>query len=158
MVDLSRVQVEIPLPQRYVQNMRVGNEVSAVFDGLPGFTATGHILWVVAQADQAARTFPIKVEIANPERSIKSGMVARVTLFVGSSHQALLVPKDALVLRGQRQFIFLVDEGKAVQVPVTPGIYTDGLVEITGNVAAGASVVTQGNERLFPGQVVRVLK
>ena len=52
----------------------------------------------------------------------------------------------------------LVDDGKAVQVPVTPGIYTDGLVEIAGNVAAGASVVTQGNERLLPGQAVRVLK
>ncbi len=149
MVDLSRVQVEIPLPERYVQNMRVGDEVSAVFDGLPGFTATGHILSVVAQADQAARTFPIKVKIPNPERRIKSGMVARVTLFVSSSYQALLVPKDALVLRGQRQFIFLVDEGKAVQVPVTPGIYTDGLVEITGNVAAGRASSRKGTSGCF---------
>ena len=156
-VDLSRVQVEVPLPERYVQSVASGDPVSATFDGLPGFTGNGHIRSVVAQADQAARTFPVNVEIPNEGVKIKSGMVARVKLFVGAPYKAILVPKDALVLRGQSQFIFLVDEGKAMQVAVTPGVYTDGLVEITSGVPEGASVVTQGNERLLPGQAVRIL-
>ncbi len=157
MVDLSRVQVEIPLPERYVRNVRVGDSVSALFDGLPGFEASGRILSVVAQADPAARTFPIKVKISNKDLAIKSGMVARVTLFVALPYQAVLVPKDALVLRGANQFIFLVQDGKAMQVQVRPVIYIDGLVEVTGQVVEGTRVVVQGNERLFPGQALRVL-
>ncbi len=157
MVDLSRVQVEVPLPERYVQNVRVGDAVSARFDGLPGFEANGRILSVVAQADPAARTFPIKVKMPNQDLSIKSGMVARVALIVGRPYRALLVPKDALVLRGANQFIFLVQDGKAMQVRVTSGKYTDGMVEVTGEVLEGMRVVVQGNERLFPGQPLRVL-
>ncbi len=158
MVDVSRVQIEVPLPERYVQNIRVGDTVRALFDGLPGFEGKGEVSSVVAQADPAARTFPVKVEIPNPSLAIKSGMVARVTLFMGAPYEALLIPKDALVLRGEHQFVFLAQEGQAVQVRVVPGISTDGFVEVTGQIPVGTSVVVQGNERLLPGQALRILK
>ena len=63
MVDLSRVQVEVPLPERYVKDIRVNDPVAAVIDGLPTLQAQGRVFSVVAQADRAARTFPIKVEL-----------------------------------------------------------------------------------------------
>lgn len=156
-VDLSRVKVEVPLPERFVPFVRRGDPVSAVFDGLPGVRATGTVFSIVAQADRAARTFPIKLEIPNPELLLKSGMVARVTVTVGEAYRALVVPKDALVLLGGKEYVFLVRDGVAVQQQVTPGIHTDGLVEVTGELADGMRVVVQGNERLRPGQPVRIL-
>lgn len=157
MVDLSRVQAEVPVPERFVPFVRRGDRVTAVFDGLPGFKATGEVFSIVAQADRAARTFPVKMEIPNPELIIKSGMVARVSLTVGEAYDALVVPKDALVLKGGNQFVFLVQKGVALQKQVKPGIHTDGLVEVSGDLQAGMEVVIQGNERLLPGQAVRIL-
>lgn len=157
MVDLSRLKVEVPVPERFVPFIRRGDPVTAVFDGLPGFKASGTVFSVVAQADRAARTFPVKMEIPNPELIIKSGMVARVTVTVGEAYQALVVPKDALVLKSGKEFVFLVQDGVAVQQPVEPGLQTDGLVEVTGDLEAGMDVVVQGNERLLPGQAVRIL-
>ena len=157
MVDISRVKIEVPLPERYVRDVGSGDAVSAVFDGLPGFKAKGRIFSVVAQANMAARTFPVKVKIQNRGLKIKSGMVSRVTILLGKPYEAVLVPKDALVLRGQQQFIFLVEDGKAVQKRVTPGAFIDGLVEVNGEVPEGMRVVVQGNERLMPGQPVRIL-
>ncbi len=157
MVDLSHVQVEIPLPERYVSNVQPRDPVTATFDGLPGFEAQGRVFSLVAQADRNARTFPIKVEIPNPELAIKSGMVSRVTLQVGRPHQGIVVPKDALVLRGGKEFVFGVNEGTAGQIPVTALLHFEDLVEITGEIQEGMRVVVEGNERLFPGQPVRVL-
>ncbi len=157
MVDLSRLQVEVPVPERFVPFLRRGDPVSAVFDGLPGFKATGTVFSIVAQADRAARTFPVKMEIPNDELVIKSGMVARVTITVGETYQAIVVPKDALVLKGGNQFVFLIRNGVAVQQQVKPGIHTDGLVEVSGDLEVGMDVVVQGNERLLPGQAVRIL-
>lgn len=157
-VDLSRLQVEVPLPERFVRDTRVGDPVSAVFDGLPDFQAKGRVFSVVAQADRVARTFPVKVEIPNPDLSIKSGMVARVTLTVGKPYQGIVVPKDALVLRGGKEFVFLVHEGTVGQVPVTSKVHLDDWVEVTGEIEAGMAVVVQGNERLLPGQAVRILE
>lgn len=157
MVDLSRVQVEVPLPERYVGDLGINDQVTAVFDGLPGFETQGHVVSIVVQADRSARTFPVKVEIPNPSLTIKSGMVARLTLHIGQPYAGLVVPKDALVLRGSKQFIFIVQDGKSVQIPVTPNVYTDGLVEIKGDVREGMQVVIEGNERLLPGRPVSIL-
>lgn len=157
MVDLSHVQVEIPLPERYVSNVQTRDPVTATFDGLPAFEAQGRVFSLVAQADRNARTFPIKVEIPNPDLAIKSGMVSRVTFQVGRPHQGFMVPKDALVLRGGNEFVFQVNGGTVEQIPVTAVLHVEDLVEITGQVREGMTVVVEGNERLFPGQPVRVL-
>lgn len=157
LVDVSHVHVEIPLPERYVRHIQIRDPVRAAFDGLPDFEAQGRVLSLVAQADRISRTFPVKVDIPNPARTIKSGMVSRVTLRVGRPHDGMMIPKDALVLRGNKEFVFLVRENTVDQIPVTSGVQMDDLVEIMGTLRAGMTVVTEGNERLFPGQSVRIL-
>ena len=132
MVDLSHVQVEVPLPERYVSHIQIHDPVTATFDGLPAFEAQGRVFSLVAQADRTARTFPVKVEIPNPALAIKSGMVSRVTLRIDRPHQGLVVPKDALVLRGGKAFVFRVNEGTVDQIPVTAVLHVEDLVEIEG--------------------------
>ena len=157
MVDLSHVQVEVPLPERYVSHIQIRDPVTATFDGLPEFEARGSVFSLVAQADRTARTFPVKVAIPNPDLAIKSGMVSRVTFRIDRPHQGIVVPKDALVLRGGQQFVFHVNEGIVEQIPVTAVLHVEDFVEIEGPVREGMAVVVEGNERLFPGQPVRVL-
>jgi hypothetical protein len=70
----------------------------------------------------------------------------------------VVIPKDALVLRGGREFVFLVNEGTVGQVPVKSVVHLDELVEVTGEIQEGMFVVVEGNERLFPGQSVRILE
>ena len=158
LVDLSRVQVEVPLPERYVGEIKVGASVMATFDGLRGFKAKGRIFSVVAQADRNSRTFPIKVELSNADLMIKSGLVSRVILQVGAPYEALVVPKDALVLRGSAKFVFVMNDATVAQIPVVVVNHLDNDVEITGQLEPGMIVVVEGNERLFPGQPVRVLE
>lgn len=157
LVDLSHVEIEVPLPEEYVRHVKPGDGVTAVFDGLPGLEIQGKIFSVVAQADPVARTFPVKVDLANPELRIKSGMVARVTLAVGSPYTAVVIPKDALVLKGGKDYVFIVNEGTVKQIPVKPLTHFDELVEVDGPVKEGMEVVVAGNERLLPGQPVRIL-
>ncbi len=158
LVDLSRVQVEVPLPERFVGEIKVGAPVTAVFDGLRGFEAKGQVFSVVAQADRNSRTFPIKVELPNADLTIKSGLVSRVQLQVGAPYEALVVPKDALVLRGGAEFVFVMKDGQVAQIPVKAVNHVNSDVEITGALEPGMIVVVEGNERLFPGQPVRVLE
>jgi len=158
LVDLSHVQVEVPLPERYVGEIKVGASVTATFDGIPGFLAKGKVFSVVAQADRNSRTFPIKVELPNADLRIKSGLVSRVILQVGAPYEALVIPKDSLVLRGGAEFVFVLKDGSVSQVPVVPVNHVNDEVEVSGSLESGMVVVVEGNERLFPGQPVRVLE
>jgi len=157
LVDLSRVQVEVPLPERYVGEIRVGAPVTASFDGLSGFQTRGRVFSVLAQADRNSRTFPIKVELPNADLMIKSGLVSRVILQVGVPYEALVIPKDALVLRGGTEFVFVLKDGSVSQIPVVPMDHVNDEVEVSGLLEPGMVVVVEGNERLFSGQSVRVL-
>jgi multidrug efflux pump subunit AcrA (membrane-fusion protein) len=96
--------------------------------------------------------------VANPGCAIKPGMLIRATFAVGDLHPALLVPKDALVLSALGQSVYVLRQGKAYPVPVRVVASHDSLVEVQGDLKAGQQVVTIGNERLFPGQPVKVIK
>ncbi len=158
LVDLSYVEVQVPLPEDYVRDVRVGDPVVAVFDGLPGVEVKGKVFLIIAQADRASRTFPVKVELANPDLHIKSGMVARINLALGTPYQAVVIPKDALVLKGGKEFAFIVANNTVTQVPVTPITHFEDFIEVQGAIEEGMQVVVEGNERLLPGQSVRILE
>jgi RND family efflux transporter MFP subunit len=158
LVDLAQVEVQVPLPEEYVRDVRVGDSVVAEFDALPGVGVKGTVFSVIAQADRSARTFPVKVVLANPDLHIKSGMVARVHLAVGAPYQAVVIPKDALVLKGGKEFAFIVANNTVTQVAVIPINHFEDLVEVQGGIEEGMQVVVEGNERLLPGQSVRILE
>ena len=157
LVDLSHVQVEVPLPERYVTRVARGDAVTVRFDALPSVTFSGMIFSIVAQANPTTRTFPVKIDIPNQARQIKSGMFSRITLSLGQPYEAMLVPKDAVVLRGGEEFVVVVDDGTATQVAVQSGQHIDHYIEVTGDLKEGMDVVVLGNERLFTGQQVKVL-
>jgi HlyD family secretion protein len=158
LVDLTQVEVQVPLPEEFVRDVRVGDPVVAEFDGLPSVEVQGKVFLVIAQADRSARTFPVKVVLANPDLRIKSGMVARVRLSLGAPYQAVVIPKDALVLKGGKEYAFTVTNNTVTQVPVTPLTHFDQVVEVEGAIEEGMQVVVEGNERLLPGQSVRILE
>ena len=92
--------------------------------------------------------------------ALKAGMLARVTLAVGPPVQALLVPKDSLVLGGKQPIVMAVTKDEAKKqttvrpVVVTLGIAQGSLMQVVGDLEAGQQIVVVGNERVRPGQPI----
>jgi RND family efflux transporter MFP subunit len=111
LMDLSRVEVTVQVPERYVSQVeearRANVEVPVEFDALAG-RYTGRVKAVVPQANPQTRTFPVIVSVDNADGRIRGGMFARVLAQVGEPVPIVLVPKDALVLRSGRTFVFRV--------------------------------------------------
>ena len=166
-IDLDPVEIRTHVPEQYIGRLRSGMTAVVTLDAMPGQVFSGEVTHIVPQADVRSRTFPVKVQVANPRRGedhlLKAGMLARVTLAVGQPRQALLVPKDALVLGGPQIAVYVLDaspkksgQGKVRPVPVQIGISRGNLIQVTGPLKKGQQVVVRGNERLRPGQLVRV--
>ena len=104
-----------------------------------------------------------------------------VTFSLTTEQKALLVPKDALVLGRGSPVVFVVDrmpkggpaespppkgnspvgpppDGMVRRVPVELGAATEDLIEVRGPLEPGERVVVEGNERMFPGQLVSIVK
>jgi RND family efflux transporter MFP subunit len=151
------IRFAVPVPERHIPSIHEGDLAQVTFDALPERIFEGKIDAVIPRADVAARTFPVRVRIPNPDGFIKAGMLGRVALPAGKPRKALLVSKDALVLSGAGAAVYSVDNDKVRRVEVRTGGEHGALIEIEGEITAGAKVVIRGNERLRPGQRVQVV-
>jgi RND family efflux transporter MFP subunit len=166
MVDIESVEVDVMVPQDYIGKVKINDAAGVQIEGLAGPPLTGTVQRIVPHGDARARTFPVKVRLANSEQLLKSGMLTSVTLPVGSPSKAILVPKDALVLGGRRFEVFVVDgdatKGQAkvraagVQLGVSDGDWVE--VRCQPPLKAGQLVIIQGNERLVDGAAVQVVE
>ena len=156
MLQLDYVKVRVPVPEKYIQNMKVGDESEVSFPALGSIKRTGHIVHIVPQAGKRARTFPVFVKIDNKDEVIKSGMFAEATFETGSLLSATMILKDGVVRRGGMEFIYLAVDGKVAEVPVKTGIAHKNLIQIMGDVKPGIDVIVRGNERVRNGQDIQV--
>ncbi len=156
-VEIDPIVVTVPVPDRYIHSLKVGQEVNLDFDFLPGTGAKkGAVRNIIPLGNEKARTFPVLISVANTDLKILSGMSSRVSFPVGKSYEALLVDKDAVVTGGTGHKVFVVRHGKAVPVNVKKGSAYGSLVVVEGSLSAKDMVVIEGNERLRPGQDVQV--
>lgn len=156
LIELDVAHVIVPIPERYISQVRLDDPVGLQFDAIAGRPWDGRVVRIVPQASES-RTFPITVAVDNAQTLLKSGFVARAMLTVGEQRDALLVPKDAIVTQGPRQIVYAIRDGKAALVSIQRTAFFEGSAVVEGALQKGEQVVIRGNERLRPGQAVRVI-
>ena len=162
-VEINQVDVEIGVLEDYVAGLdtTVVGEVEVA--ALSGQVFPGRVAMVNPQADDRARTFPVKVRVENQvvdgQPLIKAGMFARVRLPIGKPVPRTLVPKDAVVLGGASPMLFVAagppDKAVVKPVPVKLGPATGAWIAVTGDIKPGESIIVEGNERVRPGMEIR---
>lgn len=156
LMSLYDLEISIDVPERYFRNINPGATATVSFESLPGFEVHGRISTVIPRANPQARTFPVKIRVKNEKGRIGVGMLAKVSFAAGESYHATVVPKDAVITRGEQRFVYLLGTDDTVQrVSVETGPGVGAWVAVHGQLEPGDKVVTRGNERLRPGQKVQ---
>jgi len=156
LIDLSKIRITVDVPERYVVLLPAKGSVKVNIKSITDKPLSGKIYAILPQGNSESRTFPVRINLANPGFKIRSGMETFVTFDLARTRNALLVPKDSVVTSGENKMVFSVAGSKAVPVRVKVTGYFDGNVAVEGNLKPGDLVVIRGNERLRPGQAVKV--
>ena len=153
--------LRIPVPERHYAAFSAGwrNITARVrLDAVPGLDElTGGIASISPTVDPASRTFTVEVRLANREGRLKPGMYADVEFVLERRLEALLAPAAALVERGGRTGVFIVEPGSnpvARFREIAAGNRTQGEVEIVRGLDGGERIVVEGNAFLEDGQRV----
>ncbi|AOS78908.1 MULTISPECIES: efflux RND transporter periplasmic adaptor subunit [Hydrogenophaga] len=165
--DTSKLTVDFRLPERYQNRIAPGQTVQVQLDALPGQRYQARVLAVDPLLDANGRSISVRAEMpAAPGQDLRPGMFARVLIVFSVDDKALVVPEEALVPQGERQYVYVIDEqgqGDARKrtsrrVEVTLGVRRGADVQITQGLKAGDTVVVAGQQRLQrDGTVVRVV-
>ena len=158
LADLDRMWIIVDVPERYLPLLPQKGDVSVTVNSASKDRIAGRIDAVLPIGNERARTFPVKIGIENIDHRIKSGMEAIAQVGLENQMEALMVPKDAIVPAGNARMVYRVTDGTVNPIAVEVTGYHEGSAIVSGDLAEGEQVVIRGNERLRPGQPVRIVQ
>lgn len=180
--DISSMYVDFRLPERYQSKLKPRQTVELALDALPGRAFQARVEAINPLLDANGRSVGVRAILPNtlgePARNgkpggeavgsvapLRPGMFARVTTVFSVNEAALVVPEEAIVPQGGRQFVIKVVAPAAVPATATTtlppdtkfvslrqevklGVRQKGKVEIIEGLAEGETVVVAGQQRL----------
>lgn len=154
--DRSEMEIEFSVPEMLYGQVAIGQPIEATSAAFPDRSFEGLVATIDSRVDPTARAFKVRAVLPNPDLALPAGMFVHVAVVL-ESRTAVMVPEEAVVVQGNRTFVYVVADGKAAIRDVTLGQRELGAVEVTAGLAEGDSVVVRGTPRLRDGAAVRVL-
>ncbi|SES24735.1 RND family efflux transporter, MFP subunit [Tranquillimonas rosea] len=154
--DRTSILIDFRVPERVVDRLSPGMEVTAQPLGISGGPREGRIHAIDTVVDRASRTLRVQAELPNDEDRLRSGMAFEVVLtFPGEPMPAI----DPLALQwsADGSYVWRVDEGAVQQVPVVVRQRNADAVLVEADLAPGDRVVTEGVQTLRPGAEVEIV-
>lgn len=119
----------------------------------------GKVNFVDVTVDQGTDTVPVRATFPNPSRILIDGQLVTVTVEGGAAEKSLVVPQAAIQVDQSGPFALVVDSENKIEVRrIEPGQTAGSELSVLKGLAAGDRIVTEGIQKVRPGQVVEPLE
>jgi multidrug efflux system membrane fusion protein len=158
--QLSPIYASISLPEKRLAEIKramAGKElkIEAAIPNEPGVTEAGSISFLDNTVNPATGTIKLKGVFANKSRKLWPGQFTDVLITFGSRKNAVVVPTHAIQTSQQGEFVYVVKPDNTVEMrQITSAAATGAETVVEKGLAAGETVVTDGQLRLTPGAIV----
>ena len=142
LVDLSRLEVELEVPETYVSDMGLGMTAEIA---LPTGTATGKLSALSPEVVRNQVLARVRFEGAQP-KGLRQSQRLTARLLIEEKPNVLMVPRGPFVESEGGRFAYVVEDGVAVRRPITVGATSISAVEILSGLKPGDKVVIAGTD------------
>lgn len=142
--DLSELFVKVDISEVDINRVSVGQSVELSFDAITGKLYEGKVTEVssVGSDTGSGVDFEVTLKIVDPDNQVRPGMTAAVNIVVSEINDVLIVPSRAVRLNNSKRIVYLLKDGKLLEVEVETGASSDTETQITkGDVTEGDLVV-----------------
>lgn len=153
-VDTSRVKVIVPVPEKDIVYATVGDTMTLTVDALGPEPRTGKVLFIKRVGDPDTLTFPVHLEVANPDGRIRPTMIARVSLVRRDLPAAITVPLFAAIRRADGYHVFVEVDGVARRRDIALGFPEGDRWLVLSGLAIGDRLIVRGHRNLVDGDNV----
>ena len=154
-VRLNPLRIRIDIPEQAIQNVQVGQAVSATTSAWPDKNFNGRIARIAPNVTSNSRTLTVEAEIDNGNGALKPGQFATVRILQPRPVSAVLVPSRAVISEAGVSRVYVIKDGRAEQRLVQLGQTEGDLVQIKSGVAVDEKVATSNLEQLGDGVTVK---
>ena len=157
-VDLYDLEAEVHIPEQDYTKVRRGQEAILKIDAFPEKSFVGTVERKSPVIDSQSGTAEATIAVRNPEGVLRPGMFVRVQIVVAVHPNALIIPREAILMQGERKMVYSVREGTAREITVQTGFQEGDRVEILDGLTEEDLVVVRGQLGLQGGTKVRIIE
>ncbi|MBK8793035.1 MAG: efflux RND transporter periplasmic adaptor subunit [Holophaga sp.] len=151
---LDPIEVNVGVPETDIRLVKVGQAASVVVHALPGRIFKGTVKVVNVSADPATRTYMTRISVPNPDRDLKVGMVAEVSITGTQKFDMTVVPAEAIVRDPQGAtlvFQYFPDQKRVFSKRVEVGVLLGQDIQIRSGLTGNETIVVAGQHALRNG-------
>ncbi len=143
--DLERVWVMVDVFENQLDWLKPGLQAEIRLPALPGRVWHGELDFIYPELDVRTRTLKVRLSFPNPDALLRPNMFAEVLVYGGAKKNALSVPREALIVTGERKSVVkALGEGRFQPIDVVTGMQRGGKVEILSGLEQGDEIVVSG--------------
>jgi RND family efflux transporter MFP subunit len=154
--DRGELHIDVQIPEAYLARVAVGQMVQAVNPAHPGQRFEGKVVQIDSRIDPVTRQVKVRAALPNKDDLLRSGMSFQVRLALPGERR-LSVPELALQWGREGSFVWVVREGKALQVAARAMQRQNSRVLVEGRLTTQDLVVVEGVQRMREGRAVKVV-
>ncbi len=161
--DMSSLQVEADVSESNLERVFANQDCQIILDAYPTHSYPGYVAKIVPTADRTKATVMVKIGFRKYDSRVLPEMSAKVLFMPKGKNQlendqppVLVVPVTAIANRNDKQVVFKVKDGKAIEVQVQTGQQFDSYVEIKSGLANGEEVIKNLTDNIKDGTKVKV--
>ena len=158
LMDYSTMTVEVNLPEKYIGDVNVDQNVRIMNYTLPNDTLSGTVKELSPAISTETRTFKGVISVANPELKLRPGMFAKADIVLARKDSVIVMPKDIIISSQRGKSVFVVDKGTADEKRITIGYENQNEAEITSGLKVNDRMVIKGFETLKNRSKVKIVK
>ncbi|HBZ30372.1 MAG TPA: efflux transporter periplasmic adaptor subunit [Nitrosomonas nitrosa] len=149
---LDPIYVDFTLPEQYLADLTIGQDLTITVQAYPGKTFHGEISAIHPAIDIGTRSIAIRATIKNLDQVLRPGMFADVQILSSQQKAVLTLPDTAITYNPYGESVFVIksgEQGLTVQrQQIETGETRTGRVQIVRGLAAGDRVVSAGQVKL----------
>ncbi len=154
-VNNNNLKAVAEVPESYISSVKTGNAVKLYFPDAKK-EISSRIQTSADVIDPVNRTFKVEIPLNGEAKSLKTNMIAYVSIKDYQKENAIVVPINIIQRTERGDFIYVVENNTAVMLPVKLGLTYKSEVEILSGLNPGSKIITVGYQDVVDGQGVVV--
>lgn len=157
------MEVQLAVPETSIDLIHPEDGVTVTFPTLPGETTEGLVTYIGSAAVEA-NSFPVKVKLLDPEKTIRPGMTAEATLLIEGADRepGFLIPIQALLPAEEANqayvFKYVANTSSVKKALVRYRGTESSEVIVSEGLAVGDIIAMAGVSFLVDGMNVKLMK
>jgi membrane fusion protein (multidrug efflux system) len=154
--DFNPLRAKIYVPEKDIGRIFEGQQAKIAIEAEPETNFSGVVKMISPVVDPSSGTSKVTIDIEDSMGKLKPGMFASVFITTETHHDALIIPKKALILESDLDQVYTYQDKKAHKVNLKVGFTSGDDLEVLSGLEEGALVVIAGQDGLREGLPLRI--